>query len=310
LRKGAHVSDTQITVEAGELAALAARLPIAPGLLFPWDHDAAATSDEAVAGDLGTALVTIANAQASARLRLAGAGCEFEYGAWFATDGSSAALRPFDDHLLVEIPPRAELVGALLVDITGASSLRAIEVDVQIDTLAALLLGIVMDDARRDALMALAMGAPFVPRGVSGSDAPHLVSAIAERGAGLCALLVIGLDGAVPAADVDAVLDALDRLVATGYVTSEGDRFVPAGAMRELARRCLGMTGRVELAANWVADGAVERASMNAAQFGVHDLVVVECVGASVRIATQSAADTAEQARAFFEGAPLHLSAG
>jgi hypothetical protein len=300
------VPEMHVLVDPDELAALAARVPVTPGPLFPWEHR---TTGEPIDGEIGFALTTIANARACARVRMEGAGCELHYGAWFTDDGS-IAMRPFDEHVLIESPARPDMVAQLAVDIVGASSLRSVDVDAQTGQLAGLLTALSFDEARRDALMALATGTPFVPRGIAGGDGPPLLERIRERTNGVAGLLVHALGDEVRSYTVNEVLDAFDEAVGDGLLTAVGDRFVPAGALRQLGGRALGMSARVDLLGNWCTDGIVERAGFVAAQFGVHDVLVVECVDDRVRFATEPASTIVEHVRAFVAGAPLGLAGG
>jgi hypothetical protein len=298
------VDHLHLIVDNTELAALAARAPVMPSVLFPWDHNG---SPEPVEGELGAAITAIAAARACVRLRAEGAGNALHYGAWFGADAQTVALRPFDEYTVVE-RTQPDLVTQFVTDILGGSSLRTVDVDLELPAIDALLLAIAIDEARRDGLMALAMNVPFVPRGIASGDAPRMFDDVASRDSGLAGLLVVAAGEHLPAASAADVLDALDRLVASELLAVEGDRFVPTGAVRELARHCLGATARVELVANWIADDRVERAALHAAQFGVYDLVVVEWTSTHVRFATESAANVVDHVHAFLSGAPLELA--
>jgi hypothetical protein len=187
-------------------------------------------------------------------------------------------------------PGDADAAADAFVRVMGASPVRRVALDADLGAVAALALAVLMDETRRDALLALASGTECTQRGVVASQVAPSVDAVSVRPAGITSL-VVGALGPTPVdCRGDAISDAFDELSSSGFVARESDRFVPDGAIRDLAPACL----RVSASAQLVTPTLVR----HAAQFGVQDLVVAQCNRDRVLLATTSAAAIATDAHA------------
>ena len=247
----------------------------------------------------------MATATAAAWVRLAGAGYVLDYGAWFTADGRAIAMSVAADDVVLEAPPRPEFAALLAAEVLGSSGLRAVELETTVSRPAALILAAALDDARRDAQLAARDGATDHGTGRLGDRRARARRRRDPRDDGVTGLVVGALGAPTATPTADEALAALDELVGVGVFAREGDRVVPAGALRALAARCSSPSARLELRRAWTtASTTIETAGLHALQFGVHDVLVVEPVGATVRIATEAAANLVELIGAFLANAP------
>ena len=178
-------------------------------------------------------------------------------------------------------PTDAASVAAAFAAVMGASPHRRVALDATLTSVAALALGVLVDETRRDASLALAAGTACVMRGVVASQVAPLVDTVGERAPGLTSVVSAALGSPVDCS-ADAAFNAFDELRALGLVARECDRFVPAGPIRELAPWCLRISARAELVA--------PAGTGHVAQFGVHDVLVARTDGDRMSLATTSAA--------------------
>ena len=197
---------------------------------------------------------------------------------------TAATVRLEGDGIEHEYTAPADLaaVDAAFAAVMGASPVRRIALDVDTTYAAALALAVLIDETRRDALLALAAGTPAVMRGIVLSQVAPLVDTVAARSPGVTSLVASAID--TTQVDLSA---ACDEIVQLGLAEPDGERFVPSGPVRELAPRCLHISARADIGARRVA------------QFGVHDVLVAHAVGDRLTLATTSAATIASDARAF-----------
>jgi hypothetical protein len=296
LSTGVHV-----VLDAAELAPLVARLDVNPGPLCPVDATSDGRDESEMPAPLRAALATIATGRDAARLRIVGESAGVDLAVWFGHGGETTSLRLANDGVHVEAP--APISGAVdvLVDLVGESPFVAVDLEVELEPVAAVVFAALFDEARRETLRALADGPSGERRAVSGADLAGLLARDATDGLlGMVRALVGGGPNQSGPVDGLAIAGALERLGSLGIAERLDGGFVVIGTGLELATRCLALQAEIEATRAWVdATGAVERASSHVLQFGPRDLLAVERVGDVVRIATESALGIVECARTF-----------
>jgi len=297
-----QVSDLDVVVDEAMVAPLVARLDVDPGPLCPVQPSAVGAGAEHVPDDLAasaplaTALALVATARDAARLRIVGGGGGIDLAVWFGPEDDAASLRIADDGLHIESPAPAARAIDVLVDLVGESTFVAVDLEVELEPTAAVVFAALFDEARRDALRALADGTAGERRARSGAE----IAAVIHEAPGNGLLGVIRAIAGVEHVDDFALGAALEQLRVLDVAHRLDGGFGATGATAELASRCFALQAEIELTRAWVtATGDVERASCDVLLFGPRDLLAIERVGQSVRIATESALGLVECARSF-----------
>jgi hypothetical protein len=248
---------------------------------------------------LGRALEALATSRAATQISLAVGNRVFEHVVTFASDGSRrVSLSTVPDGLVLRDPAPVDTLLAGVQEYVGASVLRAVPFEAELDVASGVLLAALLDMQRRATLRARAESSPPTPAAVDPRALADVATRAPEGWYWLVSILRMALGDAMPSLDEATVTRSLFLLERMGHVQSSVQGVVLSTPPFALASRLLAIDVLLRVRAVRLAEtGVVQATSFVSLHAGVQDVLLVDAAGGAVRFLATAAAAVLESVR-------------